>query len=199
MTGLQTLLEDAAEHPHEVDVDADLRRARRALRGRRTRWAAAGATCGLVAVGAAGYTAFPRHHEDRIVVRPEAPPTSAPPVQTKYYDIPAPPAGWHVAAERPQYVMLGRDGTESTRDVFTGQLVVMLADGREHFDVGPSVEHDGRRFFVNDRNADATILSVRAPDGDWLQAQYPKGAFTDREMIVFLDGVVQPGARAGLG
>ncbi len=199
MTHLYDLLERSVDHRADVDVEADLRRGRRALRRRRS-CIAAGVTGGLVAAGVVAYVALPPQQDSLRTVRPGDGATTSQPVQTTYFDIPPAPSGWHVTGERPQYLMLGRDGTESRLDDFAGQLVVMLSAGREDFDNGPSVDHDGRTFYVNDRNGDATILSVRAPGGDWLQAQYPKGAFTQQEMIAFLDGVVvEPGARPGLG
>ena len=56
MTG-STVPRGAGDHPIGIDVAADLRRGHRALSRRRTRWAAAGVTGGLVVAGAAGYAA----------------------------------------------------------------------------------------------------------------------------------------------
>jgi hypothetical protein len=200
MTALQDLLEHAASDPTEVDTAADLRRGHLALSRRRTRIAAgvAGITGGLVAAGSVGYAALPRQHDTVIRVSPGDDTATAPPVTaTKYYDVPTPPDGWHVVGERPQYVMLARDGSgvTSVDASFVGQLVIGLADGREGFDTGATVTFDGRTFYVNDRNDDATILSVRDPGGDWLQAQYPPASFTVHQMIAYLDHVdVRPAA-----
>ncbi|HEY3530966.1 MAG TPA: hypothetical protein VGK78_17610 [Nocardioides sp.] len=204
MTGLQTLLEEAAEHPAEhpagLDVAADLRRGHRALRRRRARWAALGVTGGLVVAGGATYTALSVHHETTTEIQPTDGPTSSAPLRTTYFDVPTPPPGWHVVGDRPQYVMISRDGSDADLDTFAGQLVVMLSDGKEDYGVG-SVEHfDGRTFYVNTENADDTILAVRADDGNWLQLQYPRTAFEVHTMVVYLDGVrLKPGAQPALG
>jgi hypothetical protein len=200
MTGLQTLLEDAAEHPGELDVAADLRRGHRALRRRRTRWAAVGVTGGLVVAGGATYTAVTRHHETVTVIRPTDGPTATAPVQTQYFDVPPPPPGWHVVGDRPQYAIIGRDGSSADLNTFAGQVVVMLSDGAEAYGVGSTVDYDGRTFYVNTANADDTILAVRAPGGNWLQLQYPRTDFGTHTMVVYLDGVhLKPGARPALG
>jgi hypothetical protein len=194
MTELHDLLERAADDPRitGLEVTADLRRGRRALTRRRTRWAS-GVTGGVVAAGVVGYAVVPRHQDAVTTVRPAADPTSDPTVvPMPFYDVPTPPAGWHVVGERAQYVMLTRDGSgvTSVDAGFVGQIVIGLARGKENFDKGPSVEHDGRTFYVNQINDDATILSVRTAQGDWLQSQYPKGAFSVDDMVAYLDGVV---------
>lgn len=197
MTDLYDLLERAATDlsPVDLDVAGDLRRGHRALTRRRARWAT-GLTGGVVAAGLVGYAVVPRQQDATTTLRSADGPTSAPPVApTQFYDVPPAPAGWHVVGERAQYVMLTRDGSgvTSVDSTFIGQIVIGLTDGRENFDTGPSVRHDGRTFYVNDDNSDATILSVRTADGDWLQAQYPKGDFSNGEMIAYLDGVVVKG------
>jgi hypothetical protein len=197
MTDLHDLLERAVTDlsPVDLDVAGDLRRGHRALTRRRTRWAT-GVTGGVLAAGALGYAVVPHQQDATATVRPADGPTSAPPVApAQFYDVPPPPVGWHVVGERPQYVMLTRDGSgvTSVDATFLGQIVIGLTDGKERFDKGPSVRHDGRTFYVNDDNTDATILSVRAADGDWLQAQYPNGDLSTGEMIAYLDGVVVKG------
>jgi hypothetical protein len=192
MTEIHDLLARAVDDPIDVDTTADLRRGRRALNRRRTR-IAAGVTGGLVAVGAGGSFAVPRHQNAVMTIDPaDAPTSAAPVVHTTYYQVPEPPAGWHVVGERPQYVMISRDGTDTTVDSsFIGQIIVGLEDGQERFDKGPSVQHGGRTFYVNDGNPGVTILSVRtSPGGPWLQAQYPNADLGQIEMVAFLDGVV---------
>jgi len=122
-------------------------------------------------------------------------------VHPTYYDVPHPPAGWHVVGERAQYVMLSREATTTVDSSFVGQIVVGLTDGHEKFDTGPSVQQGGRTFYVNDRNPGVTILSVRTSSGGpWLQAQYPNADLGVNEMVWFLDGVaVGPGAKPALG
>jgi hypothetical protein len=204
MTELHDLLDRAASGMGgvELDVAGDLRRGRRALTRRRTRWAT-GVTGGLVAAGAVGYVVVPRQQDAVTTVQPADDPTSDPTVvPTPFYDVPTPPAGWHVVGERAQYVMLTRDGSgvTSVDSGFVGQLVILLTQGKESFDNGPSVQYDGRTFYVNERNDDATILSVRTADGDWLQSQYPKDAFSVDDMVAYLDGVVvESGAEPSLG
>jgi hypothetical protein len=202
MTDIHDLLGRAVDDPIDVDTTADLRRGRRALNRRRTRMAA-GVTGGLVAAVGGGYVALPQHQNTVTTVSPADGPSSVDAVvQTTYYEVPQPPAGWHVVGDRAQYVMITRDGSGVTSidGSFVGQLMILLADGHEKFGTGQSVDYDGRTFYVNDVNDDSTILSVRTPGGDWLQAQYPKATFTQHEMIAYLDGVVVgPDAKPALG
>jgi hypothetical protein len=211
MPGLHELLEDAVTDPVGVDLAADLRRGRRALNRRRTRWAA-GVTGTALAAGALGYGVIPRDQATVAVPRPadggpsaaptdggpsSAPTDSAPSTPTmRFYDVPTPPDGWHVVGERAQYVMLTRDGSGVTSidTGFIGQIVIGLTDGREHFENQPSVQYDGRTFYTN-VSGDAGpggmgTLSVRSRDGDWLQVQYPLAALSVHDMIAYLDGVV---------
>jgi hypothetical protein len=193
MTALHDLLDRASGEAIEVDVAADLRRGHRALTRRRQR-VAAGVTGGLVAAGVVGYAVVPRAHST-VAQRPSDPgPTAlspSPPVEPQFFDVPPPPAGWHVVGDTPQYVMIGRDGGDTKVDSsFVGNLVVMLGDGSEHYGDGSPVHYDDRTFYVNEQNDDATILAVRTPDGDWLQLQYPPSEFGVPRMVVYLDGVV---------
>jgi hypothetical protein len=203
MTDLHNLLARAVDDPIDVDTTADLRRGRRALNRRRTR-VVAGVTGGLVAAGAWGYVALPRHQNAVTTVSPaDGASSTAPVVHTTYYQVPQPPAGWHVVGERPQYLMISRDGTDTTvGSSFIGQIIVGLTDGHERFDTGPSVQQGGgRTVYVNDGNPGVTILSVRtSPGGPWLQAQYPNADLELKEMVDFLDGVVVgPDAEPALG
>ena len=197
MTGLQTLLEGAVDHPIGIDVDGDLRRGHRALSRRRTRWAATGIAGGLVVAGAAGYAAWPR--QDAVTVKPATGPTSTAPIRTVYYDAPPPPVGWHLEGAEPAFLSLIPDGTPSTNIWrFDGKIVVMFHEASGgSFGFGSTTEYHGRTFYDNERNADSSILAVRLEDGRWLQVQYPKGVGLDRgPMMEFLDGVrVRPGAQ----
>ena len=125
MTGLQTLLEGAVDHPIGIDVDGDLRRGHRALSRRRTRWAATGIAGGLVVAGAAGYAAWPR--QDAVAVKPATGPASTAPIRTVYYDAPPPPVGWHLEGAEPAFLSVIPDGTPSTNIWrFDGKIVVMF-------------------------------------------------------------------------
>jgi hypothetical protein len=201
MTEIHELLARAVDDPIDIDTTADLRRGRRALTRRRTR-IAAGVTGGLVAAGAGGYVALPRHQDAATTVSPAdgSSPTD-PVVRTTYYDVPQPPAGWHVVGQRAQYVMLSRDANRTVDSSFVGQIVVGLTDGHERFDTGSPVQQGGRTVYVNDGNPGVTILSVRtSPGGPWLQAQYPNSDLGLDEMVAFLDGVVVgPDAKPAFG
>jgi hypothetical protein len=124
-----------------------------------------------------------------------------------FYDVPPPPDGWHVVGQRAQYVMLTRDGSgvTSVDSGFIGQIVVGLAEGRDHFENQPSVPYDGRTFYVNADPGDPSshntaTISVRNPDGNWLQIEFPMARLGVHEMIAYLDGVVvKSGAAPGLG
>ena len=208
MTGLRDLLEHAATEPGEVDVAGDLRRGRRALRRRRTTWAA-GATGGVLAAGAVAYAGLPlRHHDSVTTVRPAAEPSTSPEMLSgQFYDVPQPPSGWHLVGQRAQYVMLTPNGSgvSSIDTGFIGQIVVMLTDGHEHFEGQPSQQYDGRTFYVNADTSDPSpdnmaTISVRDPSGDWLQIQFPTADLSIHDMIAYLDGVVvKSGAQPGLG
>jgi hypothetical protein len=190
MTGLETLLDDAAGHPAAIDIAADLRRGHRALRRRRTRWAAAGMTGGLVVVGAAGYAAWPRQHEASVT--PATDPTSTGPIRTEYYVAPPAPDGWKLEGAKPYFLsMIPADSASTNIWSFDGKVVVMLHEASgPSFGFGPTTEYDGRTFYDNERDTDSSILAVRLDDGRWLQVQYPKDAgLRTREMIEFLDGV----------
>lgn len=195
MTALQDLLDRAAADVPDVEVTADLWRGHRALTRHRQRLAA-GVTGGLVAVGAVGYAVVPRG-QSTVAVQPSDPGPVAPssssstPGDTRFFDVPRPPDGWHVVGDTPTYVMLGRDGSDTTVDSsFVGQVVVMLGDGAEHYGIGSTLRYDDRTFYVNETNDDATILAVRTPAGDWLQLQFPPSEFAVHGMVVYLDGVV---------
>jgi hypothetical protein len=213
MPGLHELLEDAVGDPVAVDLAADLRRGRRALARRRTGWAV-GATGFVVAVGVVGYTAIP-HQQDSVTLQPadggagsdgpsdgpsKAPsdgPSSGTTTASPFYDVPTPPDGWHVVGERAQYVMLTRDGSgvTSVDTGFIGQIVIGLTDGKEHFESQPSVQHDGRTFYVNAAGepgpgGEMGTLSVRSVDGNWLQLEFPRADFSVQDMVAYLDGVV---------
>ena len=69
MPGLHDLLEDAVTDPVGIDLAGDLRRGRRALNRRRTRWAA-GMTGTALAAGAVGYIAIPRGQTTVAVPQP---------------------------------------------------------------------------------------------------------------------------------
>lgn len=208
MTGLRELLDQAATEPYDLDIPGDLRRGHRALTRRRTRWAA-GITGSVVAAGALAYAELPLGQTSHTTtVRPAGEPGPAPAMVTgQFYDVPQPPSGWHVVGQRAQYVMIARDGSDVTSvdSGFIGQLVVMLAQGREHFENQPSVQYDGRTFYVNADTSDPSpdntaTISVRTADGDWLQAQFPVNDLGIHEMVVYLDGVVvKAGALPGLG
>jgi hypothetical protein len=201
MTTLHDLLEHAAGDSLGLDIDhaGDLRRGHRALTGRRARWAA-GATGGLAVAGVLGHLAVPGLQDAPTTLQPESgSSTSTPsPDPTQYYDVPTPPAGWHLVGERPQYALLGRDGSNSDMDTFAGHIVLLLVDGAEDFTQPASIQLDGHTVYVNEENSDATILSTRDGSGDWLQVQYPKGDLGVREMAGFLTGTrVKPDASPG--
>jgi hypothetical protein len=96
-------------------------------------------------------------------------------------------------------------GVTSIDSGFIGQIVVGLTEGKDHFENQPSVQYDGRTFYVNsdpsDPSADNTAtISVRSQDGNWLQIEFPLAHFGVHEMIAYLDGVVvKSGALPALG
>lgn len=201
MTEIHDLLSRAVDEPIHVDPTTDLRRGRRALNRRRTRLVA-GVTGGLMAVSAAGYVALPDRPAREQAISPAADP-GPDLVQTTYFAFPTPPAGWHVVGAQPSYVMIAPDGTAPPLiGGFDGNLMILLEDKAFAMDNGTAIPFDGRTFYDNEQGGDAmSILSVKDPSGDWVQAQYPQSAGFDRDaMVAFLDSVVvKPGAVGGKG
>ncbi|HEY3529889.1 MAG TPA: hypothetical protein VGK78_12135 [Nocardioides sp.] len=203
MQSLHDLLDEAAGQPRPFDAHADLRRSHRAVARKRTRWAV-GVTGCLVTAGAVTLASMP-HGSGRVDTLepgdggssgPDRPGGDSGEVHLQYYDVPQPPAGWHIVGERPQYVMLTRDGSSVTtvNSGFVGQLVVMLSPGDTAYDLTlkqQSMEYDGRTFYTNGHDGPGmTTASVRTADGHWLQVQYPASDFSFGEMVTYLDGVV---------
>jgi hypothetical protein len=192
MTGLTTLLEDAAAHPGPIDITADIRRGHRALRRRRIR-VAGGLTGGLAALAAAG-TVTVEHLASSATVQAAAEPGG--PVHTQYFDAPPPPQGWSVAAAGDSFLTLARDGVPDPHpQLFEHKIAVMVDAPGEWMGFGSTIRYDGRTFYDNERNEGYPILAVKLDDGRWLQLQYPDSAGLDKsQMIAYLDGVVvQPG------
>lgn len=193
MTGLETLLEEAAQYPAEVDVTGDLRRGHRALRRRRTR-IAAGLTGGLIALGAVGVSVLPLSTARDHVVQPTVDP-GAPLVHTPYYEVPQPPSGWHVEGSRPDFVTLSRDGgaNDSNIENFDGKILIQLhAFGPgQWFGFGTTTQYDGRTFYDDQADPDKAILAVRVAGRGWLRLEYPRSTgFDTQPMIEYLDAVV---------
>ena len=203
MPTLHDLLDEAAGQPRPFDAVADLHRSHRVVARRRIRWTAGVSSC-VVAVGAVTFAAMP-HGSSRVdTVRPAEGGSSGPAssdtpsgeIHMQYYDVPRPPAGWHIVGERPQYVMITRDGSGVTTidSGFVGQIVIMLSPGDKAYDSirkQQSMEHDGRTFYTNGPDGPGmTVVSVRTADGNWLQIQYPGSDFGFRDMVTYLDGVV---------
>ncbi len=187
MTGLQTLLEDAAEGSAAIDVAADLRRGHRALRRRRTR-VAGGLTSGLALLGAAAVPVVANLHQSS-TTQPAADPQG--PVHTAVFDAPPPPDGWRLAAAGEFFLTLARDGAPDPHpQLFDDKIALILYPLGEEMGNGSPIRYDGRTFYDNERNEDP-ILAVRLDDGRWLQVQYPASAgFEKSQMIAYLDGVV---------
>ena len=140
MPSLHDLLDEAAGEARPFDIGADLHRGHRA--------AAPGAAAGqwsrpgcMVGAGAVTIAALP-HGGGRVGTLPSADGGSASPVRaipglgrgtaevaTTFQTA----TGWHIVGERPQYVMLTRDGSGVTTidSGFVGQIVVMLSPGGE--------------------------------------------------------------------
>jgi hypothetical protein len=203
MPTLHDLLEEAAGEPRPFDAGADLHRSHRAIARKRMRWGA-GLTGCMVTAGAVTLAAVP-HGSGRVdTVKPAdggssgtaTPDTSSEEIHLRYYDVPQPPAGWHIVGERPQYVMITRDGSGVTTvdSGFVGQIVIMLSPGDKAYDLilnQHSIDYDGRTFYTNGADGPGmTTASVRTADGNWLQIQYPSSDFSFQDMVTYLDGVV---------
>jgi hypothetical protein len=202
MPTLHDLLDEAAGAPRPFDAVADLHRSHRALARKRIRWAAGVSSC-VVAAGAVTFAAMPNGSSRVHTLKPAEGGSSGPAssalsdeITMQYYDVPQPPAGWHIVGERPQYVMITRDGSGVTTldSGFVGQIVIMLSPGDKSYDVilkQQSMEYDGRTFYTNGPDGPGmTMVSVRTADGNWLQIQYPGSDFSFGDMVTYLDGVV---------
>jgi hypothetical protein len=202
MPTLHDLLDEAAGQPRPFDALADLHRSHRAVAHRRIGWTVGVTSC-MVAAGAVAFVAMPDGSGQADTLRPSdsgssstASPAIVDEVHLRYYDVPQPPTGWHVVGDRPQYVMITRDGSGVTTidSGFVGQIVVMLSPGDESRDFilqQQSMEYDGRTFYTNGPDGPGmTTVSVGTADGNWLQVQYPGSDFSFSDMVTYLDGVV---------
>jgi hypothetical protein len=203
MPTLHDLLDEAAGEPRPFDARADLHRSHRAAARKRIRWAVGLIGC-MVTAGAVTLASMSHGSGGVDTVKPAdggsngpaTPDTSSDEIHMQYYDVPRPPPGWHIVGERPQYVMITRDGSGvTTVDAgFVGQVVIMLSPGDKAYDLilhQQSTEYDGRTFYTNGPDGPGmTTASVRTADGNWLQIQYPSADFSFHDMVTYLAGVV---------
>lgn len=201
MSDLRTLLEGAVDHRVELDVAADLRRGRTALRRRRLTLGGGIAAAVLVAGGALSSYVAPSEP-------PTAPSHATDPnatVQAGAFKLLPPPDGWSVWRADSSYVMIAPDGTPPPQDpkivVVGGKLVISLvgeADGSPK--AGPTIDYDGRVFYDNESAGSATQVGYEVSPGRWLVLQEaPSLHWTVHQMIAYLDGVVVTPDAVALG
>jgi hypothetical protein len=194
MSDLQTLLDGAVDHHVDLDVDADLRRGRSALRRRRLTFVAGVAAAVLVIGGTFAGLA----RSSVLPLQPSHSKTAT--VHAGAFVIPPPPDGWSVQAADASLVVIAPDGLPKV-DLHdpnlnlpvAGKLVINLVPGGiDSPNRGPTIEFDGRSFFDNERGgSNTTQVGVREPSGAWLVLQEaPSLQWTVQQMIEYLDAVV---------
>lgn len=191
----------------EIDVMADLTRARTAARDRRARRLRMGTSAlALGAMAAVGLT--------QVAGQPDRPGGStsasadgrvhlvAATFDADPYTFDLTPKGWHVQAQSPFGVTIAPDDgtTSEDPDDFAGKLVIL-------FDANPPdgryVVDEGRGFWVS-RDSGYTTIATRARAGEpagVVRVQYPDDSgWTRPTMLRFLGSVhVGAGARHGQG
>jgi hypothetical protein len=189
MSDLQTLLSRAVDQRVDVDVVADVRRGRTALRRRRVT-VAAGVAATLLVVGGAT-TALVR--PSALPLRPAHTVTAT--VHAGAFEVPPPPDGWSVWHTSPSIVVIAPDGTPPPDPKVgvqvMGNLAIYLRDGSDSPKWGPTIEYDGRSFFDNEHPGADVQVGFQEPSGDWLVLQEaPTLHWTVQHMIEYLDAVV---------
>ena len=191
MSDLQTLLEDAVDHRVDVDVAADLRRGRSALRRRRLTIGGGIAAAVLVAGGTLSAFIGPS--------KPSMAPSHATnaTVHAGAFEVPTPPDGWSVWKADSSYVLIAPDGTpphdpKVVGVPVSGKLAISFStDANGSPKAGPTIDYDGRSFFDNESAGGATQVGYEVSPGRWLVLQEaPALHWTVHQMIAYLDGVV---------
>jgi len=193
MSDLQTLLESAVDHWVDVDVAADLRRGRSALRRRRLTLGGGIAAALLVAGGT--LSAFGGPSEPSTA--PSHVTNASATVHAGAFEVPPPPDGWSVWQADSSYVLIAPDGTPPPRDpgivVVGGKLgITFMTDANGSPKAGPTIDYDGRTFFYNESTGGpAAQVGYEVSSGRWLVLQEaPALHWTVRQMIAYLDGVL---------
>jgi hypothetical protein len=190
MTDLETLLERSVDHHVEVDVAADVRRGRSALRRRRLS-VGAGAAVVLLVIGGATTRLVPSSLRSAQPAH-----TATATVPAGAFEIPPPPPGWSVWQATDSDVVIAPDGTPPPDPEVgarvMGKLAISFLDGSlESPASGPTIEYDGRTFYDNETGGPATQVGVRVSHSTWLVLQEaPTLHWTVQQMIEYLDGVV---------
>jgi len=198
MSDLQNLLEDAVDHRVDLDVAADLRRGRSALRRRRLSVGGGIAAAVLVTGGTLSGLVGPSE--------PSTAPSHATNanVHAGAFEVPPPPDGWSVWRADSSYVLIAPDGTPPPQDpkivVVGGKLgISLVSDAHGSPKAGPTIDYDGRAFYDNESPGSPTQVGYQVSPGRWLVLQEaPALHWTVHQMIAYLDGVVvTPDAVAG--
>jgi hypothetical protein len=193
MSDLQTLLDGAVDHHVDLDMAADLRRGRSALRRRRFTVTAGVAAALLVLGGTA--TAIVR--PSMLPLRPAHTITAT--VHAGAFVIPPPPDGWSVQAADASLVVIAPEGLPKV-DLsdpalnlrIAGKLSIDLVPGGiDSPKAGPTIEYAGRSFYDTEHGGAGTQVGVQEPSGAWLVLQEaPSLHWTVQQMIRYLDAVV---------
>jgi hypothetical protein len=192
MSDLHTLLDSAVDHEVDLDVDADLRRGRSALRRRRRTVVAGFAAAVLVVCGTfAGLVRY-----SVLPLQPSHTKTAT--VHAGGFVIPPPPDGWSVQAADASLVVIAPEGLPKV-DLHDpnlnfrvmGKLVIELHGRLDRVDNGPKIQFDGRTFYDVRSDPQVRQVSVREPSGGWLVLQEaPRLSWSLQQMVAYLDAVV---------
>jgi hypothetical protein len=190
----------AATGPTEATVQADLQRARLALkRRRRLRGSAVAITAALATAGSLAYVATsgssaPRHSagQIRLVAYRGA--------QLPGFTVAEVPDGYVLQGASDYVLDIAKPGDDSSLDAFTGKLVVMLQSRDAKFDTnGTPVTINGHQGYLRD-GSPATVLEYTDGTHDIVVQDWQDIALTDDQLVQFASGItVTSAAHAGVG
>jgi hypothetical protein len=217
MTDLDAMLDDAAGAPRaatQADVEADVARGRRALRGRRTTFAAAGALTVALAAGLAVAVSGGGTTEATPPAPAPAPATTAQTTFIAYtgaqpegFRVATVPSGWRIQGVN-EYALLivppgnDRPGSDVELSTFTGKLVVMLeSQDATGLPDGTPIRVGDRDGVVSKQGDGYGSIHWTDAAGKRLVVQWPLDAgWSDREVADFAAGVkVLAAAQASRG
>ncbi|HEY2271514.1 MAG TPA: hypothetical protein VGH30_01965 [Jatrophihabitantaceae bacterium] len=190
----------SATAPTEATVQADLQRARLALkRRRRFRASAVAITAALATAGSLTYVATsgssgPRHAAGQIRL------VAYHGEQLPGFTVAEVPDGYVLQGATDYVLDIAKPGDNSSLDAFTGKLVVMLQSRDAKFDTnGTPVTVNGHQGYLRS-GAPATVLEYTDGTHDIVVQDWQDITLTDDQLVQFASGItVTSAAHAGLG
>jgi hypothetical protein len=180
-----------------AQADADLVRARSAVRRRRT-WRTGGAAVFVAAAlvagisyGTGGTSAGQQHLVAYQGQQPQG------------FTIDKVPAGWEIQGGRLGSLTIApADAKDKNPDSFVGKIAITLQSQDDHTTpTGTKLSVNGRPSVLSQGEADVEDLWVQQTDGAWMQVQIWDGrSWSQDDLVEFAGGIhVQPGAVRGRG